>query len=81
MLKEIVEAYPDEEILKAIGFDEAVIGISWDIEIPRLVYSVDKCIEVLMKDMSHDEAHEYFNFNVSGACMGERTPIWVYTNF
>ena len=27
LLDIIVEAYPDEEILKADGFDEAIIGI------------------------------------------------------
>lgn len=27
--------------------------------------------------MSYDEALEYFEFNVLGAYMGEKTPIWV----
>jgi hypothetical protein len=31
-----------------------------------------------MNDMSEMEAIEYFAFNVSGAYMGENTPIWNY---
>jgi len=26
---------------------------------------------------SEEEAQEYFDFNVSGAYMGEKTPLWV----
>ena len=40
MLQEIIDSYPDEKILIADGFDDAIIGI----EIPsmRLIYSVKK---------------------------------------
>lgn len=27
--------------------------------------------------MSYEEAIEYFDYNVSGAYVGEKTPIWV----
>ena len=27
--------------------------------------------------MTEEEAQEYFDFNVEGAYMGEKTPIWV----
>lgn len=75
----IVEAYPDSEILKADGFDDAVLGI--DEQSMRLIYSVAKCIEILMEGMTELEAEEYFEFNVSGAYMGELTPIWCYDRF
>jgi hypothetical protein len=29
-----------------------------------------------MKDMSEEDAVEYFNFNVRCAYVGEKTPIW-----
>ena len=75
MLEKIVEQFQDEEILKADGFDEAVIGI--EESSMRLIYSVEKCIEILMKQgMDMTEAVEYFDFNVSGAYVGEKTPIW-----
>jgi hypothetical protein len=75
MLEKILEQYEGEEILIADGFDNAVIGI--DESSMRLIYSVEKCIEILMKQgMDMTEAVEYFDFNVSGSYVGEKTPIW-----
>jgi hypothetical protein len=74
MIDKILNWFPEEEILKADGFDEAIIGI--DEETMRLIYSVSKCIDILKKDMDEEEAVEYFNFNVKGAYMGDKTPIW-----
>lgn len=75
----ILENYPDETFLMADGFDEAIIGV--DETTMRLIYSVSKCIEILMLDMSEEDALEYFNYNVSGAYVGEKTPIWCFDNF
>ena len=76
MLEEIVEYYPDEEILKADGFDDAVIGIEEGSM--RLIYSVRRCIEILITDdeMTLEDALEHFSYNVSGSYVGEKTPIW-----
>ena len=81
MLDEILDSYPDDEILKADGLDEAIIGV--DQSSMRLIYSVTKCIQVIMRDseIDEEEAIEYFEFNVSGAYVGEKTPIWCYDNF
>ena len=79
MLKEILEIYSEEELLIADGFDEAVIGI--DENSLRIIYSIKKCIEILMKDMPEEDALEYFSYNVSGAYVGEKTPIWCEDNF
>lgn len=80
MLQEIIDTYPDQDILIADGFDDAIIGI----EIPsmRLIYSVKRCIDILMEDdMDELDAVEHFYFNVSGAYVGEQTPIWCHDNF
>ena len=80
MLQEIIEYYGDEEFLIADGFDDAVIGI----EIPsmRLIYSVTRCLEILIEEgMSQEDAIEHFDFNVSGAYVGEQTPIWCHDNY
>jgi hypothetical protein len=80
MLEEIIDSFPDENILIADGFDDAVIGI----EIPsmRIIYSVKRCIEILMDEgMNELDAIEHFDFNVSGAYVGEQTPIWCQDNF
>jgi hypothetical protein len=79
MIDSIVERYEDETFLKADGFDEAIIGV--DETSSRLIYSVSMCIEILMRDMSEEEALEYFSYNVSGAYVGEQTPIWCTDNF
>lgn len=79
MIDKIIEQYPDETFLKADGFDEAIIEV--DESDMRLIYSVSKCIEILMKQMSEEDAQEYFSFNVSGAYVGTKTPIWCFDNF
>jgi hypothetical protein len=76
MKEKILELYGDDELLLADGFDDAIIGFdeqSW-----RVIYSVRKCINILMKDMDELEAIEYFSYNVSGAYVGDKTPIWCY---
>jgi len=77
----ILDNYPDEGFLKADGFDDAIIGI--DSKGDKLVYSVSKCINILMKDneMDFEDAYEYFYYNVEGAYVGEQTPIWVNDTF
>jgi len=79
ILENIIERYEDETFLKADGFDDAIIGVD-DVSM-RLIYSVSKCIEILEKDMTYEEAIEYFDFNVSGAYVGEKTPIWCNDDF
>lgn len=78
-LEDIYDAYPDTEFLKADGFDDAILGVSEDMNAEiRLIYSVSKCLEILMKDMSYEEALEHFNFNVSGSYVGGKTPVWCW---
>ncbi len=82
MIEQIFEQYYDEEFLKADGFDDAVIGVSEDFNQPlRLIYSVSKCLKILEQEMDESDAMEHFTFNVSGAYVGEKTPIWCWDNF
>lgn len=67
-------------MLKADGFDEAIIGVGRRCGQPTIVvYDGEKCREMLQKQMKGDpiDADEYFEFNVVGAWMGEDTPIFV----
>lgn len=76
-LEEIIEEYPDEEFLKADGFDDCILGV--EEKTMKLIYSVTAYINKLVTDgMEPQEAAEYFEFNVSGNYMGEKTPIWCY---
>jgi hypothetical protein len=67
-----------EGLLFADGFDDAIIGVAERSGMePVVAYDVNKIIEILARDMSEDEAVEYFEFNILGAYMGERTPVFV----
>lgn len=80
VLDNILEQYPDQEFLKADGLDEAVIG--FEINTNKLVYSVRKCIEILVEqDMTEEDAFDYFYYNILDAYVGELTPIWIDDNF
>jgi len=79
MIDKIIDYYEDESFLKVNGFDEAIIGV--DTTQMRLVYSVTKCLQVLMITMSEEDAIEHFFFNISDAYLGEKTPVWCYDNF
>jgi len=74
----IVEHYADtDDILFADGFDDAIIG--FEPNLWKVVYSRQKCIEVLSKedDMSEEEAIDYLEYNTFNAYVGDKTPVWV----
>jgi hypothetical protein len=67
-----------EGLLFADGFDEAIIGVAERIGMePVVAYDTNKIIEILPREMTEDEAVEFFEFNILGAYMGERTPIYI----
>lgn len=74
----IEDTYPDDGLLFADGFDEAIIGVSTD---ARVVYSATKAVGILEQQMGAEAAVEYFEVNVACAYFGEKTPIWVYDGF
>ena len=69
---------PNDEIIIPDNLDGAFLGISAEEEPPRAVYSIEKCIAILSKDMSADEAEEYFWYNVAGAS-GHGFPLYIST--
>jgi|LakMenEpi03Aug12_release.lakeMendotaPanAssembly.Ray.scaffolds.fasta_scaffold1428987_1 hypothetical protein len=78
LIDEWVDAYhSDEEILLAEQFEEAFIGIAYQFDKAIAVFDRAKCIEILMRDMTHEEAEEYFQFNVEGAYVGPNTPAFL----
>ena len=74
VLEEVKELHPDS--LKADGFDKAIIGYTTQ---GLIVYEVDKMIEILVTrdGISHLDALEYLDFNVFGAYLGDKTPIYM----
>jgi hypothetical protein len=80
IIDNIFENYGEVNFLKADGFDDAVIG--YDEQSMRLIYSVTKCIEILINQgLSFTDAMEHFDYNVKGSYVGEKTPIWCNDNF
>jgi hypothetical protein len=74
MIEKILEWFPEEQFIKIDGFDEAIIGIE-DFDM-RLIYSCSKIIEILKQEMSEEDAIEHFEYNIKGAWLGEKTPIF-----
>lgn len=74
---ELLEKYPEMELLTADGFDDAILGV--DNISHRVVYSYDKMVELLTEEenMSYEDAIEFLEYNVVNAYVGEKTPIFV----
>jgi hypothetical protein len=63
-------------------FDEAIIGVSERIGEPSVIaYDTTKIVAILSRSMTVDEAYEYFEFNILGAYVGHKTPVFITTAF
>jgi hypothetical protein len=74
----------DPKLLFADGYDDCIIGLTFRGDKLVVMYSTLKIIDDLMKRMSEEEAWEFFGFNISGAYVGERTPVfygWANSHF
>lgn len=71
----------EEQLLKADGFDDCIIGLAYRSGIGNLIaYDVSKIIKKLMLDnMTEEEAYEFFDYNISDSYMGEKTPVFIYS--
>jgi len=67
------------EALYANGFEDALIGVGYQFNTQLAVYDWDKCVSILTQrdKMSHDEAVEWMDFNVTGAWAGRNTPVFI----
>lgn len=74
----IMERLIDEEALLADGFEDALIGHTQGFNVVA-VYDYDGCIDILVKrdQMTIEDAVEYMSFNVVGAYVGEKTPMFI----
>jgi hypothetical protein len=74
--KELAKLDPD--LLFADGFDDCILGLTInDKGLPVVLYSEPEVVKSLAQQMPLDEAVEYFDFNIKGAYVGERTPIFL----
>jgi len=81
--QEISEDYGDPELLflSEPEYDEAIIGVAHRIgQEDVIAYDYNKLCEIVQKTMNNAdimEVMEYVEFNIMGAYVGERTPIFV----
>ena len=69
----------DGGVLYCDGLEDAFIGFASRFhDGPLAAYDQDIIIKRLMEDgMDEDEAFEFFTFNIEGAWVGDRTPVFV----
>ena len=70
----------DPDLLLADGWDAQILGTAYSPGRKLLVvYDGDAIINVMINrdGMSPEEAEEFFDYNIEGAWMGERTPVFV----
>jgi hypothetical protein len=67
-------------MLKADGFDEAFLGVASRFNMEDVfAYDMDECIAILCRrdNMSYEDAIEFFHYNVLGAWVGKKTPLFL----
>jgi hypothetical protein len=81
--EELAEEWDTELLfLSEEEFDEAIIGVAERIgDEPVVAYDTTKIVAILSRSMSVDEAYEFFEFNILGAYVGQKTPLFVTTLF
>lgn len=58
------------------GLADAIIGVVEEFSGNRIIYSKSKILQILQKDMSYDEAVDYYYYNILGLYAGEQNPVF-----
>lgn len=76
IIEELAELNP--EALLADGFEEALVGYAQQSHRgPFALYDYDQCVRILeSKGLTQEQALEHMSFNVTGAWVGEQTPLF-----
>tara|TARA_R110000823_G_scaffold253710_1_gene376137 strand:- start:114 stop:353 length:240 start_codon:yes stop_codon:yes gene_type:complete len=70
-------------MLKADGYDEAIMGVVERCGQEQvLLYDTKKIIQILVDrdEMTHEEAEDFFVYNILGSWVGDETPAFFYTS-
>lgn len=63
-------------------YDDAIIGV---VEraggSPVIAYDTQKILDILERSMPMEDAQEFFEYNILGAYMGDRTPVYITQNY
>ena len=76
--QELFDLLEAENCLLADGYQDALIGIGYQFTNAVAVYDRNKVLEILMADgLDYTDALEWFEFNIQGAYVGEKTPVFI----
>jgi hypothetical protein len=63
-------------------YDQAIIGVMERAGgSPVIAYDTQKILEILERSMPIEDAQEFFEYNILGAYMGDRTPVYITQNY
>jgi hypothetical protein len=65
-------------MLKAEGFDGAIVGVGTHFNTDVIIYNYDDCVQILVDrdGMTYEEAIEFMEYNVCGAWVGQDSPVF-----
>jgi len=77
-IQDILESY-GEDLMLMDGYDDCILGVGERFNSdPHVVYDLNRVIGKLIDSgMSEEEAHEYFEYNMLGAYVGDHTPSFI----
>lgn len=74
----LAEFEPELLFLDPPAFDEAILGLAERAGGTMAVaYDRTRCVDILARVMSREDAEEFFEFNTASAWVGEHTPVFV----
>ena len=63
-------------------YDDAIIGVMERAGgSPVIAYDTQKILDILERSMPMEEAQEFFEYNILGAYMGDKTPVYITQNY
>jgi len=63
-------------------YDDAIIGVMERAGgSPVIAYDTQKILDILERSMSVEEAQEFFEYNILGAYVGDKTPVYITQNY
>lgn len=77
--EDVMEQMERSQMLLADGFEGALLGyVEGFGQVPVALYDQEKCVEILQTrdGMTKEEAQEYFDFNIAGSYVGDKTPAF-----
>ena len=75
-----IELELPEDALILDGYDDCIVGTCERFGFSEVVvaYDYNKVIKKLMDEgMTDEEAQEFFDFNIIGAWVGDKTPVFI----